>query len=239
MKTQRVICGNKNFQRWVSAALITVGGLVSNAYAQPTVSGQWQELYKTTTTDGSGNNTYSLDFHTTGATVVASPLSSIIGSVAEDLSVSYGSSGIANGSGGPVTLSQLVITQGANEATFDITGAILTSYTGTFPPGTSGGNITGGVATLVSATPTFLADLSDFHTSNFTAYYVGALFNSSASPAALASTGNAGFILTAAVPEPSSIVTTGIGVAILGGFLWRRRRAAVKSGVGSLAVSPC
>lgn len=249
MKTRHYLGSKKTFSRWMSAAAI----LASSAFAAsasaatpPAFSGSFNRMYTTSTTDGSGNTTYSLDFHMTGSglpiqlTNLPSGLSS---AVTEDLMVTYGSSGIANGSGGPVTLSELIINDGSNQATYDISGAVMTQYGNPSDNSTWVGSITGGTATLntnpTKTTPTFASYLSSIPVAKFTLSYVGAYDASSSSPPLLAPSGSISYNAVAAVPEPATFATASIGAAILGGYLWRRRRSVLKTGVGQLAALPC
>jgi PEP-CTERM motif len=236
MNTRRLLNVNKKFQRWMSAAaLLTGSAFASNASAvEPAFSGTFNQMYTTSTTDSSNNTEYYLDFHMTGA-----------GLPIQLSNLPAGSSGIANGSGGPVSLSELVITDGTNKATYDITGAIQTQFGNPSNNSTWVGAITDGIATLnlspAKTTPAFASYLSTIENANFTLSYVGAYSASSSVAPALAPSGSVSYNLVsvAAVPEPSSIIPAGIGAAMLGGFLWRRRRASLKSGIGSLAVAPC
>jgi hypothetical protein len=248
MNARRFFYTKQKLQRGMPTVLLLAGSsFVSSAFAAspPSFSGNFSAMYTTSTTDSMGNTTYSLDFHMTGAglPVQFTNLSSgLSGAVTEDLSVSYGSSGTSNGSGGPVTLSKLVITEGTNQATYDITGAIQTQYGNPSNSATWVGAITGGIATLdtnpAQTTPAFASYLSTIPTSHFTLSYVGAYSSSSGVAPMLAPSGSASYNAVVAVPEPESIATAGIGATILGGFAWRRRRAKTVTKTGRYGLPP-
>ena len=220
-----------------AAALAIVGLSLSSPTlaAVPSFSGSYNQMYTTSTTDSGGNTTYSLDFHMTGSGIPinlnALP-SGLNGAVTEDLMVSYGPSGTPNGSGGPVVMSELVISTGTNQATYDISGETLTQYGTVNNPASWVGIISGGIATLntspTKTTPTFATDLTTLPVGNFTMSYVGAYMNSSSSPPILASAGSASYAVVA-VPEPASFMTFGVGAVAIVGYLARKRRSRSES----------
>ena len=156
----------------------------------------------------------------------------LTGGVVNDLFLdATGYTGVINGAGGFVTLSQISVTSGSGTAVFDLSNALLTQVEFALPSGPFGVGVLVADAVLNATltSPILLAELAPFASpgASLVLTYNGITVDSAGGGTVTLGPSPTGSFTLTAIPEPSSVVLGMSGVLCLAAtWISRRRRAA-------------